>query len=70
MPSKATESLRVCGSILGPVCMMLNCQTTGCESVAQGQIQPEDVFVWPTQYFVPYCLMKLFIMEKNLNIQK
>lgn len=42
--------------------MGLNCQITGCKSVAHEHIQPEDVFVWPTQYFFSYCLMKLFIM--------
>lgn len=31
----------------------LSCHTMGCTSVARGQIQPEVVFVWPTQYFFP-----------------
>ena len=45
----------------------LTCQTTGCKSVAQQQVQPKSVFIWPTWYFFPSCLMKLYYGD-NLNI--
>ena len=45
----------------------LICQTTGCKSVAQQQVQPKTVFIWPISYLFPSCLMKLYYGD-NLSI--